>query len=147
MSLKDFTDQLPAERAEATKQLQAIFSKNLPKGFEEKASAKALEYVVPHSLYPEGYHCNPKQALPFISIMNQKNALTLHHLGFYGSQELTDWFAAEYAKVMPTKLDMGKGCVRFKKMDQIPYDLIKTLAKKISPEDWIAIYEANFTKK
>ena len=141
-----YLDQLPAEREEAVQLLRKTFSNNLPKGFAELISEKSLDYVVPHSIYPDGYHCNPKQALPFISIVSQKNLLTIHHLGFYASQELSNWFRNEYSKHNQSKLDMGKGCVKFKKMEHIPYDLIGELSRKITVEDWIKNYEGAFKK-
>ena len=140
-AFQKYLEQLPAERVEAVQLLRKTFLNNLPKGFAEIISEKSIDYVVPHSIYPDGYHCNPKQALPFISIVSQKNVLTIHHLGFYASQELSDWFSNEYSKHITSKLDMGKGCVKFKKMEHIPYELIGELSRKITVEDWIKNYE------
>ena len=143
---QNYLDILPADRVEAIKKLRAIFLENLPKGFEEIITEKSIDYVVPHSLYPSGYHCNPKQPLAFISIVSQKNVLTMHHLGFYASQKLSDWFKNEYPNHIQSKLDMGKGCVKFKKMEQIPFNLIGELLRKITVEDWIKTYESAFKK-
>jgi hypothetical protein len=105
-----------------------------------------IGYCVPHSIYPKGYHCKPEQPLPFAFIASQKNFIAFHHMGLYGSPELLKWFVTEYPKHSTAKLDMGKGCVRFKKMDMIPFKLIGELMKKISVKDWINLYEKNFLK-
>lgn len=142
----DYIASLPDDRKEAMQKLRDTVVKNLPDGFEETMQYGMITFVVPHSLYPAGYHCKPKDALPFVSLASQKNYLALHHLGLYGGKELLDWFTEEYPKYSKTKIDMGKGCVRFKKPEQIPYELVGELMKKISPEKWIAIYEKNFKK-
>jgi len=105
-----------------------------------------IGYVVPHSLYPDGYHCSPNLPLPFVNIASQKNHIALYHMGIYSFPEILDWFTKEYPKHSKLKLDMGKGCIRFKKPEHIPFDLIGQLMKKISVEDWIRIYEEH-TKK
>jgi hypothetical protein len=120
---------------------------NLPQGFEETMQYGMISYVVPHSIYPKGYHCKPKDALPFISIGSQKNFIVLHHLGIYGDTALLSWFKEAYAKASTAKLDMGKGCVRFKKMEQMPFALLGELAAKITVQQWIETYEAAFVKK
>ena len=106
-----------------------------------------IGYVVPHSLYPAGYHCDPKQPLPFMNIASQKNFIAVYHMGVYANKKLSEWFLKEYSKYSKAKPDMGKSCLRFKKADQIPYKLIGELAKKITPEKWIAIYEEQFKKQ
>jgi hypothetical protein len=105
-----------------------------------------LGYVVPHSLYPAGYHCDPKLPLPFAGLASQKNSINFYHMGLYANKELYDWFVGEYPKHSKQKLDMGKSCIRFKKPDDIPYVLIGTLMKKISVKDWIHLYESAFSK-
>lgn len=142
----NYISNAPEERQEALSKLRDTIKNHLPKGFKECMQYNMISYVVPHSIYPEGYHCNPKDALPFISIANQKNFIALHHIGLYASPELVEWFTAEYTKHATTKLDMGKGCVRFKKPEQIPYDVIKALAKKISTKQWIEIYETKLKR-
>lgn len=133
--------ELPEERQTPIKKLRQTLQDNLPEGFQETMSYGMLGYVVPHSLYPAGYHCNPKQPLPFISLASQKNYIALYHMGLYSDLKVLEWFKSEYAKQVPTKLDMGKSCIRFKKPEQIPYDLIAELARKVSPQEWIATYE------
>src|SRR5690606_23461443 len=105
-----------------------------------------ITFVVPHSLFPAGYHCDPKQALPFISIASQKNFIALYHMGLYANKELLTWFEQEWPKHTTLKLDMGKSCIRFKNPELIPFDLIGELASKVTPEEWIAAYEANRRK-
>lgn len=144
---EEYLDSLPADRQKAVTELRKVIKKNLPKGFKEVMGYGMLGYVVPHSIYPAGYHCNPKLPLPYINIASQKNFIALHHMGLYCSPELLKWFQAEYPKHSKSKLDMGKGCVRFKKMDDIPYKLIGELATKITVEKWISIIEGALTKK
>jgi len=129
-----------SRKAPMTKLRETILS-NLPTGFTEVMAYGMLTYVVPHSLYPQGYHCDPKMQLPFLSIASQKNFIAVYHMGVYSSPELLNWFVTEYPKHSKTKLDMGKSCVRFKKMDMIPYELIGELVSKMSVEEWIGIYE------
>ncbi|RYF86397.1 MAG: DUF1801 domain-containing protein [Chitinophagaceae bacterium] len=132
---------LPNDRKEAMEKLRNVINKNIPKGFSETMQYGMMGWVVPHSKYPAGYHCNPQQALPFASIASQKNFIALYHMGIYSSPELLEWFVQEYRKHSNTKLDMGKSCIRFKKPDQIPYELIGELMKKLTPEKWIEAYE------
>jgi len=144
---EDYLEQLPEDRQEALNRLRNILLQNLPAGFEETISYGMIGFVVPHTLYPAGYHCDPKLPLPFISMASQKNFIALYHMGLYADQRLLDWFIAEYTKHSKTKLDMGKSCIRFKKPDQIPYSLIGELAAKITPQAWMETYEAIFKNK
>jgi len=139
----EYLAELPEDRKKALTELRKIIKKNLPKGFKEIMGYGMIGYVVPHSLYPEGYHCDPKQPLPFISFASQKNFVALYHMGIYADPELLNWFVAEYPKHVDTKLDMGKSCIRFKKPDTIPFKLIGELVSKMSPNDWINLYEKN----
>jgi uncharacterized protein YdhG (YjbR/CyaY superfamily) len=143
---QDYINELPSDRKEAFQKLRDVILKNLPEGFTEVMSYGMIGYVVPHSLYPKGYHVNPKLPLGWMNIASQKNFIALYHMGLYGSGELLAWFKKEYPKHSKTKLDMGKSCIRFKKPDQIPYDLIGELAGKVTPQEWIEIYE-NLIKK
>jgi len=140
---EDYIAQLPEERQEVVAKLRTIIKKNLPKGFEEQMSYGMLGFVVPHGTYPDGYHCDPKLPLPFINLVSQKNFVALYHSGIYADTKLHDWFVSQYPKHCKYKLDMGKSCVRFKKMKDIPYDLIAELCKKMTVEDWVALYEKN----
>ena len=142
-SVDEYIDQLPKDRKVVITKLRAIINQNLPEGFVEQIHYKMPGYVVPHSLYPDGYHCDTSLPLPFINIASQKNFVALYHMGIYAKPELLDWFVSEYPKHCKRKLDMGKSCIRFKKMDDIPYDLITELMQKMTPAEWIEIYEAN----
>ncbi len=146
-SVKDYIDQLPEERQVVIKKLRAIIKKNLPKGFKEKIQYNMPGWVVPLSTYPAGYHVSKGAlSLPFINIASQKNFVALYHSGVYADPDLHKWFVEEYPKHSKRKLDMGKSCIRFKKMDDIPYDLISELVAKMTVDDWIKIYESNLNK-
>ena len=145
-SIEDYKNQVPEERKAAFYRLYQTIQENIPVGFEEAMSYGMIGWVVPKSTYPPGYHCDPQLPLPFVSLANQKNFLALYHMGIYAQKELYDWFVAEYPKHAKYKLDMGKSCIRFKRMDDIPFDLIGELMQKISVEDWINIYESAFRK-
>jgi uncharacterized protein YdhG (YjbR/CyaY superfamily) len=144
---EEYISQLPEDRQPVIEKLRTIIKENLPDGFEEGINYNMLGYYVPHSIYPDGYHCDPKLPLPFMNLASQKNSVNLYHSGIYANPEIHDWFVNEYPKHSKRKLDMGKSCVRFKKMDDIPYDLIAELCKKITVEDWINTYETNVKKK
>ncbi len=146
-SPEDYISQLPPERQEPISKLRVIISKNLPKGFEEQMSYGMPGFVVPHSIYPDGYHCDTNLPLPFINIASQKNFIAVYHSGVYADKNLYDWFVAEYPKYVKTKLDMGKSCIRFKKIETIPYALIGELCGKMTVDEWIALYEKNVKTK
>jgi uncharacterized protein YdhG (YjbR/CyaY superfamily) len=145
-TVDEYISQLPEDRKDVVTKLRAVINKNLPNGFVEQINYKMPGYVVPHSLYPAGYHCSPELPLPFMNIASQKNFVALYHMGLYANPEIHDWFTSEYPKHCKRKLDMGKSCVRFKKMDDIPYELIGELVQKMTPEQWIEMYEANLKK-
>ncbi|MBT8303903.1 MAG: DUF1801 domain-containing protein [Bacteroidia bacterium] len=146
-SPEDYISQVPEDRQNAIKKLRKIINDNLPKGFEETMSYGMIGYVVPHSIYPDGYHCTPELPLPFMSFASQKNSVNLYHSGIYAHKELHDWFVKEYPKHCTRKLDMGKSCIRFKKVEEIPFELIGELCKKMTVKDFIDIYETNIKKK
>ena len=139
---QQYLEELPEDRKAIILKLRKVILDNLPEGFEEQMSYGMLGYVVPHSLYPKGYHCDPKLPLPFISLASQKNHIGFYHMGIYANEALLEWFKTEHAKVIKTKLDMGKSCIRFKREVHIPYDLIGELVSKISVEDWVKTYES-----
>jgi uncharacterized protein YdhG (YjbR/CyaY superfamily) len=138
---------LPSDRKEAITKMRRIILNNLPEGFSEKISYGMIGYGVSHSIYPPGYHCDPKSALPFLSIASQKNFIALYHMGMYADPKLLEWFVGEYPKHCKYKPDMGKSCVRFKKTDDIPYALIGELVSKVSVSDWIVCYETNLKRQ
>lgn len=142
----DYIRQLPEDRKHAMEKLRKVILKNLPGGFEETMSYGMIGYVVPHSVYPGGYHCDPKLPLPFMNIASQKNYIALYHMGIYADEELMNWFTTEYKKQFGTKPDMGKSCVRFKKPDRIPFELAGNLAGKMSSGEWIDLYEKNIRR-
>lgn len=143
---QEYEETLPDERKQTISRLRKVILKNLPKGFTEEMSYGMIGYVVPHTLYPQGYHCNPKLPLPFMSIASQKNFIAVYHMGIYADPDLLAWFNNEYPNYSKTKLDMGKSCIRFKKINEIPYDLIGKLAAKMTVQQWIALYEKQFKK-
>ena len=145
-SVEEYIAQIPEERQVVVEKLRVIIKKNLPKGFEEGMNYNMIGYYVPHTIYPAGYHCDTSLPLPFINVASQKNSINLYHNGIYAKKELLDWFVAEYPKHCKRKLDMGKSCIRFKKIDDIPYDLIAELCTKITVDEWIAIYETAIKK-
>ncbi|WP_109301676.1 DUF1801 domain-containing protein [Aquimarina sp. AU474] len=142
----EYIDAIPEERRAVMSSLRKVIKANIPKGFSEEINYGMIGYVVPHSLYPGGYHCDPKLPLPFMNIASQKNFIAVYHSGIYADKDLMDWFVGEYPKHVKTKLDMGKSCIRFKKIDQIPLELIGELASKMTTQEWINIYEANRKK-
>ncbi len=146
-TVNEYIAELPIERQQVINELRKIIKKNLPKGFVEEMSYGSIGYVVPHSIYPKGYHCNPTLPLPFFGIASQKNFVSFYHMGIYANDTLLNWFIDEYKKAVPSKLDMGKSCIRMKKFDQIPYALYGELVKKITVQQWIDLYEKSFTKK
>jgi len=137
----DLVNKFSDERKTAMNKLRQVISNNLPEGFEETISYGMLAYVVPHSIYPNGYHCKPEEPLPFISLASQKNFIALHHMGIYSDENLLAWFKEQYPKHCKNKLDMGKSCIRFKRIEQIPYQLIGELAAKVTVKQWIEQYE------
>ena len=145
-TIEEYIAQVPLVYQPALVQLHKTLLQHLPQGFVATLSYDMIGYVVPHSLYPKGYNCNPSLPLPFINVAAQKNYIALYHIGLYMDEQLLAWFTQAYAQQVPTKLDMGKSCIRFKKPEQIPYPLITELAKKLTPQAWIALYESCLKK-
>jgi len=143
----EYVAQLPDDRREIIQKLRSILRENLPKGYHEEISYGMIGYVVPHTLYPDGYQSNPKLPLPFINLASQKNYIALYHMSISAMPELLEWFQTEYPKHSKSKLDMGRGCIRFKKPEDIPYELITDLARKVSVEGWIEVYERVMKRK
>jgi len=138
--------ELPDERKDAISELRKVILKNIPVGFKEEMSYGMIGYIVPHSIYPKGYHSTPKLPLPFINLASQKNYIALYHMGISADKELLRWFIEEYPKHSKSKLDMGKGCIRFKKPEHIPYKLVGELVSKITVDEWIKLYEKTYVK-
>jgi hypothetical protein len=146
-TVEEILKNLPEDRLEPFNTLHEVILKNLPQGFEPAISYGGLGYVVPHTLYPAGYHCKPLEPLPFAGIASQKGSINFYHMGVYADAELLQWFVSEYPKHGKQKLDMGKSCVRFKRMDDIPYSLIGELMQKMSVSQWIELYESQLLPK
>lgn len=140
-TVNEYLNELPEPRQAAMNRLRETILSNLPDGFVETMNYGMIGYVVPHSLYPAGYHCDPKLPLPFMGIASQKNAISFYHMGIYATPSLLEWFTAEYPKHCSTKLDLGKSCIRFKKPELIPLDLIGELVGKMTVNDWVERYE------
>lgn len=145
-TVDEYIQNAPEERQEALQKLRLVILENLPDGFEEMMNYGMPGYVVPHAKYPSGYHCDPKLPLPFMNFASQKNFIAFYHMGIYANEKLLTWFKKEYSKEVPTKLDMGKSCIRFKKPEQIPFKLIGELVQKMSADEWISIYDSKIKR-
>lgn len=145
-TVAEILSSLPEDRAVPFNKLHDVIVRNLPEGFEAAISYGGLGYVIPHTLYPAGYHCKPAEPLPFAGIASQKHSINFYHMGIYSDPALLEWFVSEYPKYSKQKLDMGKSCVRFKKMEEIPYQLIGELMQKMSAQQWIDLYESQLKK-
>lgn len=145
-SVDTYMSELPEERKAPMQRLREVFKANLPEGFNEEMNYGMIGYVVPHSIYPKGYHCSPELPLPFVNIASQKNFIAVYHMGIYSDEKLLNWFVEEFPKHSKAKLDMGKSCIRFKKMDLIPYDLIGELLTKMTVDQWIERYDSILAK-
>ena len=139
--------EIPEDRQKAFNKLRSVIKKNLPKEFKEGMGYGMMGWSVPHSIYPAGYHCNPKDPLPFMGLASQKHFIAVYHMGIYADPKLLKWFQDAHAKASPKKLDMGKSCIRYKKPEEIPFKLIGELAGKITAKEWIELYEKNFKRK
>lgn len=146
-TIEAYLADVPTEKQAAVTKLYNTIKKAMPKGFEATMQYGMISFVVPHKLYPAGYHCKPTDALPFISLAAQKNAVTIYHMGLYANGDLLHWFTAEYPKHNVGKLDMGKSCIRFKKPVNIPYTLIAELCNKVTVQNWIDTYESLYKRK
>ncbi len=146
-NLQDYLSKIPEDRQEGFQKLYTTLKNSLPKGFSEEFSYGMPSFVISLEDYPNGYHCAKNTALPFLSLANQKNFIAFYHMGMYAKPELLAWFQNEFPKHSTKKLDMGKSCVRFKKTEDIPLELIGELCTKLTPKEWIEIYESNLKKK
>lgn len=145
-TVEEILGNISEDRSESFNKLHQIIVKNLPKGFEPGISYGGLGYVIPHSIYPAGYHCKPIEPLPFAGIASQKNFISFYHMGIYSDPKLLEWFVSEYPKHSKQKLDMGKSCIRFNKPSEIPYELIGALMSKMTAQEWIDLYESKLKK-
>jgi len=141
-SPEDYINQLPEDRRAPMSRLRRVILDNLPEGYVEVMQYGMIGYVVPLNLYPAGYLANPEQPLPLLGLASQKNHIALYHMALYASPDLNAWFADEYARRVKGRMDMGKSCLRLKKMAEIPYDLIGELCRKINVAEYIALIES-----
>jgi len=139
-NVKEFIDNLPDDRKKAVSELRKTINKHLPKGFNEGIGYNMLAWSVPHSMFPAGYHCDPSKPLMLMCLSATKGGISLHHMGLYGSTPLMNWFKSEWPKYSSKKLDMGKACIRFKRFEDVPLDLIGELATKLTPRQWVEQY-------
>ncbi|WP_026752290.1 DUF1801 domain-containing protein [Sediminibacterium sp. C3] len=143
-TVEEYLKQIPEEQKVMFNQIRDCIVQNLPAGFSEVMNYGMIGYVVPHSIYKDGYHCDPKLPLPFMALAAQKNFIAFYHMGIYAQPALYDWFTKSYIKATPTKLDIGKSCLRFKKTAIVPYALIGELVQKMTPQEWIHLYESQY---
>lgn len=146
MTVESYLDSLPSGQKEPYQKLRQTILENMPEGLEERIQYGMIGFVVPHSLYPAGYHCNPKDPLPFLALAAQKGSINFYHMGIYARPDILEWFKGEFSKVSKHKIDMGKSCIRFKYYDEIPHELVARLLAKLSVRDWIGLYEAGREK-
>jgi hypothetical protein len=146
VTVEEILENIPEDRKAAFLKLHQTIIDHLPKGFEAGISYGGLGYIIPHSVYPAGYHGKPSEPLPFAGLAYQKNTINFYHMGIYADQNLMEWFVAEFPKHSNQKLDMGKSCMRFKKWDEIPFELMGQLMQKITANEWMATYERLYKK-
>ena len=141
-----YIEGLPEDRQAVITAMRDTVKRNIPSGFEEIMSNGHFGWVVPHHVYPPGYHCDPKAPLPFLSIASQKNHIAFYHMGIYSDPLLLAWFQSEWPKHTDRKLDMGKSCIRYKKPEHVTVSLLGELASKMTAADWIDVYEASLKR-
>ena len=143
----EYIAELPDDRKEAISAIRKAINDNIDPGFKERMLYGGICWVVPHELYPLGYHCDPKLPLTFMGLGSQKNYISLGATCLYSEVDELEWFRREWPKHSKKKLDMGKSCIRFKRLDDVPLDLIGQLASRTTPQQWIEIYERSRPKK
>lgn len=140
-TVEEYLAEMPADRRAAVEQVRALIRANLDGDFEEGMQYGMIGYYIPHRIYPPGYHCDPKQPLPFAGIASQKNYMSMYLACIYGNDGLATRFKQAWAKT-GKKLDMGKACIRFKKPEDLALDVIADTVKGQSALGYIAYYEA-----
>ena len=145
-TVDEYVKGLPEDRRKAISAVRKVILDNLPEGYQECMSYGMIGYVVPHSIYPKGYQCNPKLPLPFVNLGSQKNHLALYLMCIYGDPETDQWFRNAWAKT-GRKLDGGKGCIRFKRLEDVPLEVVGQLVARIPVGDYIARIESVFDSK
>jgi Domain of unknown function (DU1801) len=145
-TIAEYINSLEGDRKPTIQKLHDLIMERLPDGFKTGMNYGMIGYYIPHSLYPDGYHVDPKLPLPFMALASQKNYIALYHMGLYSNDELLAWFKDAYSQT-GMKLDMGASCIRFKNSEKIPYELIGELVAKVTPSDFIKQYETTLKKK
>lgn len=140
-TVNDYLAGLPPERQAAIGKVREVILAHLPVGYEERMQYGMISYVVPHSLYPAGYHCDPKQALTMASLASQKNHMALYLMCAYGHRETREWFETAY-RASGKKLDMGKACVRFRKLEDLPLEVIGQAIARVPVQKYVQSVEA-----
>ncbi len=140
-TVKEYLDALPEDRRKALQAVRKVIKANLDKGYKEGMQYGMIGYFVPHSIYPDGYHCDPKQPLPFASIASQKNHMAIYMMCVYSDPKLQEWFQKAWAKT-GKKLDMGKSCVRFKKIEDVALEVVGEAIKRVPVKKFVDHYES-----
>ena len=145
-TVEDYLASLPPDRREAIQAVREVILKNLDDDYSEGIQYGMIGYFVPHSIYPPGYHCDPKQPLPFAGLASQKNHMAIYLMCVYGNATLDNWLRDEWAKT-GKKLDMGKSCIRFKKLADLPLELIGRAIARVPAKKFIADFESQIAKR
>ena len=141
-TVAQYLAELPEDRRAILSAVRDVIRANIDPGFSEGVGYGMIGWVVPHATYPAGYHCDPKQPLPFASLASQKNHMALYLCSVYVDDgRESDWFRAAWAKT-GKKLDMGKSCIRFKKIKDLALDVIAESFRRMTVEKFITQYEA-----
>lgn len=140
-TVEQYLADLPEDRRNSIQAVRKVILKNLDKGFEEGMLYGMIGYFVPHRLFPAGYHCDPTQPLCFAGLASQKNHMAVYLMCQYGSSGESTWFQTAWAK-SGKRLDMGKSCVRFKKLEDLALDVIGEAIRRVSAKKYIASYES-----
>jgi hypothetical protein len=144
-TVAEYLASLPADRRDAVEAVRRVILKNIDKGFQETMQYGMIGYSVPHSVFPAGYHCDPRQPLPFAGLASQKQHMSLYIMGIYMDSPRRDWFIKAW-KDTGKKLDMGAACIRFKKIEDVPLDVVAEAFKRMSLKGYVEVYEANLAK-
>jgi hypothetical protein len=140
-TVEQYLAELPDDRRQALQAVRRAILDNLPPGYEEGMQYGMIGYYVPHSVYPAGYHCDPKQPLPFAALASQKNHMSVYLMCVYGDTEHEAWFREAWLKT-GKKLNMGKSCVRFRKIEDVPLEVVGESIRRVSTEKLIEFYDS-----
>ena len=138
-TVDEYLAALPEDRCKAISAIRDVILENLPEGYEEGMQYGMIGYFVPHSLFPQGYHCDPKQPLNYVALASQKNHMAIYLMGCYGDESTKDWFVKAWTGACK-KLDMGASCVRFKKLDDVPLSVVGEAVAKIPVRAYLDRY-------